>query len=97
VSDIYSHIVGLGMKLQNLTETVVTLADLRPEQQGEIVKIVTDDGIFKRRMTSLGVVPGAPISVDRAAPLGDPRIYHLMGYNLGLRNAEARNIRIRVI
>ncbi|MBF0327151.1 FeoA family protein [Magnetospirillum moscoviense] len=74
----------------------VTLADLRPDQQGEIVKIETEDGVFKRRMQSLGVVSGAAVTLDRSAPLGDPRIYSLMGYSLGLRNAEARQIHIRI-
>ena len=74
----------------------LTLADLRPGQQGEIVKIDSDDKTFKRRMSSLGVIPGGPVALDRSAPLGDPRIYTLMGYNLGLRNAEAQMIHVRL-
>jgi ferrous iron transport protein A len=81
---------------QQMNSDTLTLADLRPEQQGEIVKIETEDGVFKRRMQSLGVVAGTPVTLDRSAPLGDPRIYSLMGYSLGLRNAEAQQIRIRV-
>ena len=76
--------------------TDLTLADLGPGQQGEIVKIDSQDGTFKRRMSSLGIIPGGPIALDRAAPLGDPRIYTLMGSNLGLRNVEAKMIRIRL-
>ncbi len=74
----------------------LTLADLRPGQQGEIVKIDSEDKTFKRRMSSLGVIPGGPVALDRSAPLGDPRIYNLMGYNLGLRNAEAQMIHVRL-
>ena len=81
---------------QQVKMDTLTLADLRPEQQGEILKIETDDGVFKRRMMSLGVVSGTTVTLDRSAPLGDPRIYTLMGYSLGLRNSEARQIRIRV-
>ena len=79
---------------QHIEMDSVTLADLRPEQQGEILKIDSADGVFKRRMMSLGVVAGTPVTLDRSAPLGDPRIYTLMGYSLGLRNTEARQIRI---
>jgi len=79
---------------QDIEMDSLTLADLRPEQHGEILKIESDDGIFKRRMMSLGVVAGTPVTLDRSAPLGDPRIYTLMGYSLGLRNTEARQIRI---
>ena len=81
---------------QQVKMDTLTLADLRPGQQGEILKIETDDGVFKRRMMSLGVVSGTTVTLDRSAPLGDPRIYTLMGYSLGLRNSEARQIRIRV-
>jgi ferrous iron transport protein A len=75
---------------------VLTLADLLPGQQGQVIKIDSLDKTFKRRMSSLGVIPGGPVALDRAAPLGDPRIYVLMGYNLGLRNAEARMIQVRI-
>ena len=60
------------------------------------MKIDSDDKTFKRRMSSLGVIPGGPVALDRSAPLGDPRIYTLMGYNLGLRNAEAQMIHVRL-
>jgi len=77
-------------------ETSITLAELAPGQQGEIVGIDTDDGKLKRRMASLGVVPGAAITLDRTAPLGDPRMYTLMNANLGFRNTEAQIIQIRL-
>ncbi len=74
----------------------LTLADLKANQTGEVVKIEAEDVVFKRRMMSLGVVAGTAVSVDRSAPLGDPRIYSLLGYSLGLRNSEARHIHIRL-
>ncbi|MBF0374508.1 MAG: ferrous iron transport protein A [Alphaproteobacteria bacterium] len=77
-----------------MTRDKLTLADLKPDQHAEIVKIASDDGVFKRRLTSLGIVPGTTISLDRSAPLGDPRIYNLLGTSLGLRNAEARDIQV---
>ena len=78
-------------------ETVdMTLSELRPGQQGEVVRIDSSDSVFKRRLASLGLVPGAPVSLDRAAPFGDPRIYIVMGYCLGLRNAEAASVNIRL-
>ena len=72
----------------------LTLADLKPGQQAEILKVETDDGSFKRRMASLGLFPGSAITLGRAAPLGDPRIYSVKGYNLGLRNSEARMVSV---
>lgn len=67
----------------------LTLADLAPGQQAEVVKIETQDGVFKHRLSSLGLVPGVAVGLDRSAPLGDPRLYTLLGSSLGLRNCEA--------
>lgn len=72
----------------------MTLSELRPGQLCEVVRIESTDSVFKRRLASLGLVPGAPVSLDRAAPFGDPRIYIVMGYCLGLRNAEAASVTI---
>ena len=72
----------------------LTLADLRLGQHGEVISIDSDDGAFKRRMMSLGIIPGGDIALDRSAPLGDPRIYTVLGYNLGLRNVEARQVHV---
>ena len=74
----------------------MTLSELEPGQQGEVVRIDSTDSVFKRRLASLGLVPGAPVSLDRSAPFGDPRIYIVMGYCLGLRNSEAANVAIRL-
>ena len=77
-------------------DAAMTLLELRPGQQGEVVRIDSADSAFKRRLASLGLVPGAPVSLDRAAPFGDPRIYIVMGYCLGLRNIEAASVKIRL-
>ena len=74
----------------------LTLADLRPGQKGIFFKINSQDKTFKRRMASLGVIPGSTVELDRAAPLGDPRIYIIAGYKLGLRNADAKQIDVRL-
>lgn len=74
-----------------------TLLDLIPGQRAEVIKIETQDGIFKRRLTSLGLIPGVVVDLDRSAPLGDPRVYSLMGSSLGLRNSEACCIQVSLI
>ena len=74
----------------------LTLADLLPGQTAEIVEVDSDDGAFKRRLASLGVIPGHVVSLDRSAPLGDPRIYSVMGYSLGLRNTEAQTVHLHL-
>ncbi|CCQ73011.1 Fe2+ transport system protein A [Magnetospira sp. QH-2] len=73
------------------TKNDKTLADLKAGEQSTIICISGDDSL-KRRLSSMGVVKGTQISLDRKAPLGDPRAYELMGYKLSLRQAEAKQI-----
>lgn len=47
-----------------------------------------------RRLIEMGVVPGAPVSVVKAAPLGDPIQIRVRGYHLALRREEARSITV---
>jgi ferrous iron transport protein A len=51
-------------------------------------------GAVARRLMEMGVVPGAPISVVKAAPLGDPIEVRVRGYHLALRRSEAESISV---
>ncbi|GAB6051301.1 ferrous iron transport protein A [Magnetospira thiophila] len=68
-----------------------TLADLKVGEKATIICVAGDDSL-KRRLSSMGVVKGTAIALDRKAPMGDPRAYELMGYRLSLRQTEARQI-----
>ena len=68
-----------------------TLADLPSGQRARILKI-DGDASFKSQLAALGIVRGMEIAVERAAPLGDPRAYTLLGYLLTIRNADARQV-----
>ena len=46
------------------------------------------------RLMEMGVVPGVPLRVVKAAPLGDPIQICVHGYHLALRRSEARSIRV---
>ena len=56
------------------------------------VVAVRGSGPVARRLMEMGVVPGAPIRVIKAAPLGDPIEVRVRGYHLALRRAEAQTI-----
>ncbi|WP_265446640.1 FeoA family protein [Flexivirga meconopsidis] len=47
-----------------------------------------------RRLHDLGFAPGAPISVIRKAPLGDPIVFRVAGYEIALRREQAKLIRV---
>ena len=53
---------------------------------------VKGSGTVARRLMEMGVVPGAPVRVIKAAPLGDPIEIRVRGYHLALRRAEAQSI-----
>ena len=46
------------------------------------------------RLMEMGVVPGAPVRVVKAAPLGDPIQVCVRDYHLALRRSEARSIEV---
>lgn len=41
-----------------------------------------------QRLADLGFLPGTPLRVIRRAPLGDPTVFELRGYQICLRRAE---------
>ena len=58
------------------------------------VVAVNGSGAIARRLMEMGVVPGAPVSVIRIAPLGDPMQIRVRGYHLALRRTEAQTITV---
>ena len=56
------------------------------------VASVEGEGAVALRLMEMGVVPGAPVRVIKAAPLGDPIEVRVHGYHLALRRSEAETI-----
>ena len=46
------------------------------------------------RLMEMGVIPGAPVRVVKAAPLGDPIQVCVHNYHLALRRSEAKSIEV---
>lgn len=74
----------------------MTLNDLRPNEAGIITQILLDEKM-KRRLSALGVTSGEKVTMLRAAPLGDPVEYSILGYNLSIRKSEAKKILIEKV
>ena len=68
-----------------------TLDDLPHGTEARVVA-VGGEGAVARRLMEMGVVPGAPVCIIKAAPLGDPIEVRVRGYHLALRRAEAQTI-----
>jgi len=72
------------------------LSDLHPREKGRIVKI-NRRGKVNRRLLEMGLVPGTMIEVRRIAPLGDPVLIRIKGYDLALRKEEIQNIQVELV
>ena len=71
------------------------LSAMEPPGRGRIVK-VGGDGRARRRLLDMGIVPGATVEVRRVAPLGDPVLIRVKGYDLALRKGEAEHIQVEL-
>ncbi len=72
------------------------LDELGRGQQGRILR-VGGRPAARRRLLELGVVRGETITLQRAAPLGDPLEFIIKGYHLSLRKREAVTIIVEAL
>ena len=79
--------------VKNARRAETTLNTLAHGVEARVVS-VDGEGAVARRLMEMGVVPGAPVCVIKAAPLGDPIEVRVRGYHLALRRAEAQTIRV---
>ncbi len=76
-------------------QALYSLKRLQPGSRGKVAR-VDATGDLRRRILEMGVVPGAEITVDGTAPLGDPIEVTVKGYHLTLRKGEAEAIFVEV-
>jgi len=69
------------------------LSELKNSEKGIITK-VRGRGAFRKRITEMGFVKNKEVAVVKGAPLKDPVEYHIMDYEVSLRNSEADLIEI---
>ncbi|MGN6414587.1 FeoA family protein [Flexivirga sp.] len=72
-----------------------SLAEMRPGQSGVIVGWSGAlDRAAVRRFEDLGFAEGAAVTVLRRAPLGDPFVYGVAGYEIAVRREHTRHVRV---
>lgn len=62
-----------------------------------VVQMLEGEPAFRRRLETMGFVPGVRVRVSRCAPMGDPRAYELLGYCISLRKEEAQLVMVEPI
>ena len=50
---------------------------------------INGTGALQRRIMDLGLLKGCEVLVRKVAPLGDPLVIYVRGYELSLRKSEA--------
>jgi Fe2+ transport system protein FeoA len=65
-------------------------------ERGGVVRVldVEGDDPIARRLDDLGLRAGARVEVIRRAPMGDPTVFELHGYQLCLRRSESARVQV---
>ena len=71
----------------------MTLKDLEIGKTAAVVS-VGGNGALRQHFLDMGVIPGAEVTAEKFAPMGDPMELLIHGYELTLRLADAEKIEI---
>lgn len=67
----------------------MTLKELQVGDRAKVAGFLEGAGAYRRKLLSMGLTPGAEISVTRVAPMGDPVEIRVRGFSLSVRRDEA--------
>ncbi|CCQ16422.1 FeoA family protein [Rhodococcus sp. AW25M09] len=88
---------ALSLPTYSTGNAVTTLADMRKGQTAHIVDVCDElDPASARRMFDLGFAPGAEVEMLRKAPMADPVVFRIAGYDIALRRVQARCIHVAI-
>lgn len=63
--------------------------------QSAIIHDIKGDHKLAKRLLALGCIEGTEVKVTNVAPLGDPIMINVRGFNLAIRKRDAKNIYIK--
>ncbi|MDO8543139.1 MAG: FeoA family protein [Opitutaceae bacterium] len=63
-----------------------------PVGASAVVREFLNSGAAFIRLREMGLLAGTPVTLIRAAPMGDPLEIKLRGYHLTLRKSEAEHV-----
>ncbi|NME83850.1 ferrous iron transport protein A [Clostridium sp. SM-530-WT-3G] len=59
-----------------------------------IIKNIEGNSKLVKRLFALGCIEGTEVQLKRTAPLGDPIIINVRGFDLAIRKKDAESIKI---
>lgn len=75
------------------SRSIVPLSTLKQGEKAYVVDLALD-GLIRRRVLDLGIVPGTSLKCIGSAPAGDPIAYLVRGTVIALRSEDAKSIRV---
>lgn len=78
----------------DIKTTMCTLSELKVGERARVMGFGASAGGYRRKLLSLGILPGVELNVVRVAPMGDPVEVRLRGFSLTLRKDEASNLQV---
>ncbi len=75
---------------------LMTLDHLEVGRKAKITRVLPDLS-NRTRYAGMGIIRNSLVEVKRIAPLGDPMVLKIMGYELSLRKNEASHIEIEIL
>lgn len=75
----------------------MTLKDLQVGDRARVAGFLEGSGgtnPYRRKLLSMGLTPGAELSVTRVAPMGDPVEIRVRGFALSVRRDEAASLSV---
>lgn len=88
------RIPGGDASLQKEPSTpAIPLSEMKTGQEG-IIRKVSGESVFRRRLLEMGVNRGSSIYVEKYAPLRDPVELVIKGYHISLRVEEAARVMV---
>lgn len=74
----------------------MTLKELKIGQSAKVIS-VGGKGALRQHFLDMGVIPGAEVTLEKFAPMGDPMELRIHGYELTLRLDDAAHIEVEEI
>lgn len=71
----------------------MTLDKLKPGQEARIISVKGEETL-RLRLLDMGLIPRTRVRLEKVAPMGDPIEIRVRGYELTLRVADAKNIKV---
>lgn len=62
--------------------------------QSAVITAVGGEGALRCRLLDMGLIPRTRVTLQKAAPMGDPIEIRIRGYELTLRLEDAKNITV---